>query len=318
MYTEDPMTHAEEVEHTYLIRPVDDWTEKLNLVLDEVRARYGGIDLEGTQTQPCLSPPVTMTYGDCVVLMLRAKLPGAVTEESVLGHFKQSLSEHGMLITDDIDSDGNVRVIGLPDLSSGQSGIKNGCTDERFEKLRERFWALPRPTHAISFAGRPEQLEGVAKMLHSISQEPNKPVALSSLATATDLLRVVGGLVGECEHVSLLRAMIAILSAEAQGLPPPTDKELGLTDSQCFIATAACGEASEEVVTLRSYRDTHLRNHAAGRAFIVGYNMISPSMARLIAKSPRLRRAVRRWLVSPLASTVARRSMHREPAGSGG
>ncbi len=94
----------------------------------------------------------------------------------------------------------------------------------------------------------------------------------------------------------------------ASGTAPRTRKGGG----PCFIATAACQSPhSREVVTLRAYRETCLRPHWLGRCGIACYDAISPPLARLIASRPRLREAVRRRLIVPLARAAERR-MARE------
>jgi len=65
----------------------------------------------------------------------------------------------------------------------------------------------------------------------------------------------------------------------------------------CFIATAAYGDAdAPEVERLRRFRDRYLVTNAFGSAFIRFYYHVSPPFARLIARRPRLRTAVRRCL----------------------
>lgn len=80
--------------------------------------------------------------------------------------------------------------------------------------------------------------------------------------------------------------------------------------SGCFIATAACGIESEEVTTLRHFRDTVLLSSTLGRLFVRAYYRLSPSIASLIAGSPKARCVVRKLLVRPwakLAGCIAQR-----------
>ncbi|MHC4548215.1 MAG: CFI-box-CTERM domain-containing protein [Planctomycetota bacterium] len=63
----------------------------------------------------------------------------------------------------------------------------------------------------------------------------------------------------------------------------------------CFIATAAYGDPdAPEVERLRRFRDRHLLTNRAGAAFVRLYYRFSPPVARLIARKPRLRVAVRK------------------------
>jgi uncharacterized protein YjbI with pentapeptide repeats len=73
------------------------------------------------------------------------------------------------------------------------------------------------------------------------------------------------------------------------------------SSSGCFIATAACGIASDEVIILRNFRDTVLQNIALGRLFIRTYYRLSPPIASLIANSPKAKCLVRNMLVRPWA-----------------
>jgi hypothetical protein len=65
----------------------------------------------------------------------------------------------------------------------------------------------------------------------------------------------------------------------------------------CFIATAAYGSPdAPEVEALRRFRDRRLLTNPVGAAFVRMYYRVSPPVARLIARKPRLRAAVRRVL----------------------
>jgi len=65
----------------------------------------------------------------------------------------------------------------------------------------------------------------------------------------------------------------------------------------CFIATAAYGDVNApEVERLRAFRDRHLLTNPVGAAFVRAYYRLSPPVARLIARRPKLRVAVRKVL----------------------
>jgi len=65
----------------------------------------------------------------------------------------------------------------------------------------------------------------------------------------------------------------------------------------CFIATAAYGDAdAPEVEQFRRFRDEFLMRSRLGTAFVHAYYRMSPPVARLIARKPRLRMAFRKVL----------------------
>ena len=65
----------------------------------------------------------------------------------------------------------------------------------------------------------------------------------------------------------------------------------------CFIATAAYGDIdAPEVEQLRRFRDNSLMTNPFGRGFVRMYYRMSPPIARLIARKPKLRMATRKVL----------------------
>jgi hypothetical protein len=74
-------------------------------------------------------------------------------------------------------------------------------------------------------------------------------------------------------------------------------RKQGVHSRACFIATAAYGDAdAPEVRQLRRFRDERLMQNPVGAAFVRFYYRVSPPLARIIARRPRLRVAVRRAL----------------------
>ena len=76
--------------------------------------------------------------------------------------------------------------------------------------------------------------------------------------------------------------------------------------SQCFIATAACGDDQADLVlVLRAFLDEILSSKSAGRSFIRHYQRFSPPIASWIEKRPLSQYVVRVTVVRP-AAVVAR------------
>lgn len=62
----------------------------------------------------------------------------------------------------------------------------------------------------------------------------------------------------------------------------------------CFIATAAYGHPmANEITELCDYRDNTMIKNLFGRCFIKIYYKVSPPLAKIISKSPFLRRITR-------------------------
>lgn len=71
--------------------------------------------------------------------------------------------------------------------------------------------------------------------------------------------------------------------------------------SGCFIATAITGsELSNEVILLKDFRDTFLKNYNLGRLFIKLYYYISPPIARFININNNLQIILRNILIKPI------------------
>jgi hypothetical protein len=77
-----------------------------------------------------------------------------------------------------------------------------------------------------------------------------------------------------------------------------------ISNTRCFIATAASGSNAVEVQLLREFRDNHLLQNNVGRFFIKSYEYFSPPLANVIARSSVLRTIARRLIVTPTAFLV--------------
>jgi hypothetical protein len=75
----------------------------------------------------------------------------------------------------------------------------------------------------------------------------------------------------------------------------------------CFVATAAYGTPlAPEVIALSCFRDEVLLSSTPGKMFVSIYYFVSPPCARFIARSSRLRAAVRVLLLRPLLRCIPR------------
>ncbi|HIK50507.1 MAG TPA: hypothetical protein IGS17_06220 [Oscillatoriales cyanobacterium M59_W2019_021] len=67
----------------------------------------------------------------------------------------------------------------------------------------------------------------------------------------------------------------------------------------CFIATAACGEDSLEVQTLRVFCDQYLLSHPIGNLFVQVYQKLSPPLASAIQNQPIFKLISKFLIVNP-------------------
>jgi hypothetical protein len=106
---------------------------------------------------------------------------------------------------------------------------------------------------------------------------------------------------GGVAFVVALGAFGGVLAKYPPLVPPrPTSPR-----KPCFIATAALSAEAPEVRVLQRWRDEVLRRSLVGRAFVAGYERLSPPVARYIAPRPALRRAARELLIRPAARAAA-------------
>jgi hypothetical protein len=72
-----------------------------------------------------------------------------------------------------------------------------------------------------------------------------------------------------------------------------------ISSVSCFIATAACGEDSLEVQTLRAFRDRYLLSHPIGHLFVQVYQKLSPPLASAIQNKPLFKLIAKILIVNP-------------------
>jgi len=76
----------------------------------------------------------------------------------------------------------------------------------------------------------------------------------------------------------------------------------------CFIATACYGDYnSREVMLLREYRDTVLMKNTIGKLFIKLYYTVSPSIAKRIEKSHKLKNYIRNKILKRIIRLIEQR-----------
>ena len=77
-------------------------------------------------------------------------------------------------------------------------------------------------------------------------------------------------------------------------------------NKRCFIATAVYGsQESQEVIILRRFRDKILMKTFFGKLFIIAYYKMSPYLADLIEKKPKVKRLLRKLLLDPIVKIVS-------------
>lgn len=86
-------------------------------------------------------------------------------------------------------------------------------------------------------------------------------------------------------------------------------KQLGGSDSNCFIATALMEEVQPQTIpSLRSYRDKYLLKTARGRAFIAIYYRLGPPLAVVIERLPHSIRVQLAKVIDAIAGLVKNRT----------
>ncbi len=74
----------------------------------------------------------------------------------------------------------------------------------------------------------------------------------------------------------------------------------------CFIATSTYESVhAPEVVLLRQYRDRVLLKTFAGRVFVELYYLLSPPLAKIVAKSDKLKQLLRNYIFPPILKRVS-------------
>lgn len=78
--------------------------------------------------------------------------------------------------------------------------------------------------------------------------------------------------------------------------------------SACFVTTAVAGEGPS-LDALRGFRDDAMARTAPGRLLLAAYDIVSPPVARTLARHPQARTTrATRWLVGRCASLARRRA----------
>jgi hypothetical protein len=88
------------------------------------------------------------------------------------------------------------------------------------------------------------------------------------------------------------QAPVTQTTASTRYTPTPATSSKS-SSSWCFIASQVYGPDSWETNVLRQWRDEKLLPTAVGRAFVVVYYQVSPPIARLLSRSPLLKRLSR-------------------------
>lgn len=95
--------------------------------------------------------------------------------------------------------------------------------------------------------------------------------------------------------------ILPLRHAAADAVELTTGKRPKDPNAGCFIATAACGSESGEVLALRRFRDEFLLKTSLGAFLIRAYYMLAPPIAHCVRRVPCLRRAVAKSIVRPAA-----------------
>jgi very-short-patch-repair endonuclease len=114
----------------------------------------------------------------------------------------------------------------------------------------------------------------------------NDDVLNNSLAVASDICQIV-------ETRSRHRGFVTATEYQTNTQTPTTATTLQ-TKRACFIATAAYGTpTAKEIDILRRFRDFTLERNCLGRGLVMLYYTVSPSFARIIAKSEKMKTFIR-------------------------
>lgn len=83
-------------------------------------------------------------------------------------------------------------------------------------------------------------------------------------------------------------------------------KEKGIPSSKgCFIATVCYGNYNApEVIVLRNFRDRVLERHLFGRLIVKIYYSISPYIARILARSEKMKGFVKDFFLKPIVAVL--------------
>jgi len=177
---------------------------------------------------------------------------------------------------------------------------------ERVKKLAKQLNTISFPADtggALRVATITTTADNMGKILLMDAGTEEKLKKLTELEGMIDLS---GELCGkDHQAVRILRAIHAIIKANLEGKPEPTDAELGLS-AKCFIATACYGSPEcPEVHALRRFRDQVLLCTPLGRLLVEFYYRASPPLACWLLRNPKYKSIIRRYVVQPIVRRVA-------------
>lgn len=92
-------------------------------------------------------------------------------------------------------------------------------------------------------------------------------------------------------------AMPTEFKADIQKIRSSFNQSFEKKKDGCFVATLVYGSYdNEEVLLLREYRDTHLKGHLFGRAFISTYYFLSPTLVKFLKNKPFVNSYIKNFL----------------------
>jgi hypothetical protein len=107
------------------------------------------------------------------------------------------------------------------------------------------------------------------------------------------------------DPVATLRSAIEDKHAEMDKMISHMRDQLGIKSPPkqegCFIATACYGDMNApEVLVLREFRDRRLLPSRVGRGMVSVYYTVSPRIARMLRRHPRVAQCIATWILNPI------------------